>query len=230
MRTAKEYREIASTRCEAQSGTLALIYLVVGLISGLANGFGILIIGPLMMGFSMVIVNNYNNRKVEVSQVFDGFNDFVKNLVLGLLHTIYVFLWSLLFLIPGIVKSYSYAMSYYIALDHPEYSADECITKSKELMYGKRWELFCVDFSYIGWIILCLLTFGILTFWVYPKMETSRYAFYCDLVGKTEETYAEQTEEVSTEDQVHEETQEVVEAISVEAPAEEDDDDDDDYE
>ena len=115
MRTAKEYREIASTRCEAQSGTLALIYLVVGLISGLANGFGILIIGPLMMGFSMVIVNNYNNRKVEVSQVFDGFNDFVKNLVLGLLHTIYVFLWSLLFLIPGIVKSYSYAMSYYIA-------------------------------------------------------------------------------------------------------------------
>ena len=77
-------------------------------------------------------------------------------------------------------------MAPFILFENPDMSADDAITKSCEIMDGHRWELFCLEFSYIGWAILCLLTFGILIFWVGPRMQAARYAFYLNISGKSE--------------------------------------------
>ena len=74
-----------------------------------------------------------------------------------ILQGLYVALWSLLLVIPGIVKSYSYAMAPYIMAEHPALTANEAITESRRIMDGNKWRLFCLDFSFIGWELLCVL-------------------------------------------------------------------------
>ena len=103
--------------------------------------------------------------------------------VLALLETVYLFLWSLL-IIPAFIKPYSYAMSFFIQKDNPDMTANECITESRRIMDGNKWKLFCLEFSYIGWVILCILTLGILSFWVSPKMNQAKYLFYLHITGK----------------------------------------------
>jgi uncharacterized membrane protein len=84
----------------------------------------------------------------------------------------------MLFIIPGIVKSYSSAMSYYIMCDNPEMGANEAITRSREMMNGHKWQLFCLHFSFIGWILLSMLTCGLLLFMVTPYMNAATAEFY----------------------------------------------------
>ncbi|MBO7575052.1 MAG: DUF975 family protein [Bacteroidales bacterium] len=102
-----------------------------------------------------------------------------------------VFLWSLLFLIPGIIMSFSYAMTPYILEEHPEIGAWDASTRSKEIMTGHRFDLFWLYLSFIGWAVLCILTFGIGLFWLIPYMSASEIGFYEDLK-------AEQGEEAVT--------------------------------
>jgi uncharacterized membrane protein len=88
----------------------------------------------------------------------------------------------LLFIFPGIYAAYGYAMTPYILAENPEMTANEAITKSKELMNGNRWRLFCLELSFIGWSLLCILfTLGIGVFWLKPYMEASFAAFYREI-------------------------------------------------
>lgn len=115
--------------------------------------------------------------------MFSNFNakDYGRSLEVPFLTSVYVFLWMLLFIIPGIVKSYSYAMAFYISKDKPELSAEECIHESRIMMAGHKGKLFLLDLSYIGWLLLCILTCGILSLWVKPKMSAAHALFYEDL-------------------------------------------------
>jgi len=89
-------------------------------------------------------------------------------------------LWSLLFIIPGIIKSYSYALTTFILVNEPEVDAVAAITKSRQLMDGKKMQLFLLDLSYVGWYLLSLFTLGILTIWVASWHQTARTLFYQD--------------------------------------------------
>ena len=100
-----------------------------------------------------------------------------------LLKDIYILLWSLLFIIPGIIMSFSYAMTDYILAEHPEISASEALSWSKEMMEGNRFRLFCLQLSFIGWDILCLFTFGIGNLWLTPYKQAAIAAFYRDISG-----------------------------------------------
>ena len=100
-----------------------------------------------------------------------------------LLVSLYTFLWSLLFIIPGIVKSYSYAMTPYILLDRPELSATEAIKESEKMMNGHKMDLFILELSFIGWIFLSVLTCGVLILYVEPYMAATKTAFYLELKG-----------------------------------------------
>ena len=100
-----------------------------------------------------------------------------------LLQTLYVVLWSLLFIIPGIIASYSYAMTSFILAENPEMDANEAIGRSKEMMYGNRWRLFCLHFSFIGWDILATLTLGIGNLWLVPYKQAASAAFYREVSG-----------------------------------------------
>lgn len=110
-----------------------------------------------------------------------------------LLKAIYLILWTLLLIIPGIIKSYSYAMTEFILKDNPEMKNNAAIEKSMAMMQGKKMKLFLLDLSFIGWIILALLTLGLGFVLLVPYMYTARAAFYEDLkaeleAGQTEET------------------------------------------
>ena len=114
-----------------------------------------------------------------------------------LLVSVYTFLWSLLFIIPGIVKSYSYAMTPYILLDRPELSPTEAIEESGKMMDGHKMDLFILDLSFIGWILLSVLTCGALLFYVEPYMMASRSAFYLEIKGPEPEIAQEEPEIVT---------------------------------
>lgn len=95
-----------------------------------------------------------------------------------LLVTIYTVLWTLLLVIPGIIKAYAYSMSCYIARDCPEMKVDDCIYMSRKMMNGFKFKLFLLDLSFIGWGILCILSLGIGFLWLIPYMYSSRACFY----------------------------------------------------
>ena len=99
------------------------------------------------------------------------------------LRSLYILLWSFLFIIPGIIASFSYAMTDYILADHPELSASEALNWSKEMMEGNRFRLFCLEISFIGWGILCIFTFGIGHLWLTPYKQAATAAFYREISG-----------------------------------------------
>ena len=118
--------------------------------------------------------------------LFDGFSDFARSLVASLLMCIFVFLWSLLLIIPGIIAALSYSMTYYILADNPDVTASEAINMSKRMMFGHKTELFWLYLSFIGWAILCLFTFGIGFLWLLPYIQTSTAIFYENIKGAPE--------------------------------------------
>lgn len=103
--------------------------------------------------------------------LFSYFPNWKNILKTKVLRTIYEILWTLLLIIPGIIGSYSYAMTDYILAENPELSAKEAIARSKAMMEGNRWRLFCLEISFIGGAILSLLTLGIGSLWLIPYME-----------------------------------------------------------
>jgi uncharacterized membrane protein len=115
-----------------------------------------------------------------------------------LLVSLYTFLWSLLFIIPGIIKSYSYAMTPYILLDRPELSATDAIKESEKMMNGHKMELFILDLSFIGWILLSMLTCGVLVLYVEPYMMATKSAFYLELKGPDPDPAVEEEQQIYT--------------------------------
>lgn len=119
----------------------------------------------------------------EVAALFDCFRDFGRYFVLNLLIGIFVFLWSLLFVIPGIIAGFRYSQAAFLMMDDPDLSPLDAIRQSKELMRGHKWEYFVMTLSFLGWEILVGLTAGILGIWIQPYMETTYASYYNGLIG-----------------------------------------------
>ncbi|MDR0814471.1 MAG: DUF975 family protein [Bacteroidales bacterium] len=132
-------------------------------------------------GVAVTFLRSFRGEPLEVENLFIGFRTYGKVLGVMLLVFLYTMLWSLLFLVPGIIKAYSYAMTPYILHDDPTVGADEAIERSKSLMNGYKAKLFLLDLSFIGWGLLCVLTLGIGFLWLMPYMQTARAAFYEDV-------------------------------------------------
>lgn len=177
----KQVKLRAKTALGANFGIIFGTLIVGGLILGASGitGIGALILsGPIAAGLALVQLSVLRGEKAEFGDMFKGFNNFGTNCGAGVLVTIYIFLWSLLFCIPGIVKSYSYAMTFYILADHPEMKANEAITASKNMMNGHKWDLFVLDLSFFWWILLGSVTCGLALIYVEPYMELSHASFY----------------------------------------------------
>jgi len=127
-----------------------------------------------------------NDRFVnaEIGTMFGYFSFWKTAAIARLLRTVYIFLWSLLFIVPGVMAAYSYAMTGYILAEHPNMSAEEAIALSKQMMAGNRWRLFCLHISFIGWGLLsAILTFGIGDLWLTPYRQAAQAAFYREVSG-----------------------------------------------
>ena len=137
---------------------------------------------PLSWGLTVSLLRNHREESVDLENLFDGFRGgrYTRVFCALFLVNLFTFLWTLLLIIPGIMKAFSYALTPYILMDEPELTARQAITRSCEIMQGRRWKLFCLYLSFIGWGILCLLTFGIGFLWLVPYMNASVAAFYED--------------------------------------------------
>ena len=167
----------------------AVTTLVFGAISGAASYIPvvgtILVALPMMYGYSIVMLSVMRGGEMNIGGLFDGFNDFGRIVGTKLLQAIYTFLWTLLLVIPGIIKNYSYAMTDFILKDQPELANNAAIEKSMAMMDGNKMKLFLLDLSFIGWAILCLFTFGIGFLFLQPYVQSAHAAFYEDLKAQT---------------------------------------------
>lgn len=118
------------------------------------------------------------NEDIAISDLWSGLDVITTLIGYAFLTTISTVIGFICFIIPGIMLTYSYAMGYLIIAENPGITSTEAINKSKELMKGYRFELFKLDLSFVGWYILSIFTLGILLFWITPRHETARAAFY----------------------------------------------------
>ncbi|MGX7244412.1 DUF975 family protein [Enterococcus quebecensis] len=163
---------------------------------GGSGGFVGGIIGALFSaGISWTFLDLLREKRQEIRPFSDVFRGFAGPVVLGviciyLLMTIFISLWSLLLVIPGIIKGYSYSQAYFVYYDSFEETGVRpgflnCITRSRQLMKGYKGQLFLLDLSFIGWHILAILTLGIGYLWLTPYIAATKAAFYENLPKAT---------------------------------------------
>lgn len=140
----------------------------------------IVLSGPVTYGVARATVRLVEGEDWDFSTAFCAFSErFGPSVLLGFLQGLFTFLWTLLLIVPGLIKSYSYAMAFYIQQDSmADREPVDCITESRKMMAGHKWQLFCLDFSFLGWYILGALCLGIGVFFVAPYHQTARANFY----------------------------------------------------
>lgn len=175
------------------------VLILIGSIGGTLGLVSFVLGGVVQLGYAQYLLKQHDREITSVKELFSQFDRFGQAFLQKFLRGLYTFLWTLLFIIPGIIKSFSYAMTPFIMAENPNMTAKEAITASKQLMEGHKWELFCLGFSFIGWYLLAALTLGIGTFFLNPYVEAAYAAFYRDKISPKNVTYydaAPQIEEI----------------------------------
>jgi len=146
--------------------------------------FSLLITCVLGFGIVEYFLNISRNKTVSWKDIFNKKELFLFYLGLSIVIGVFTFLWSLLFIIPGIIAAISYSMVFYLKLDNPDLGIMDTIKKSKELMNGHKWEFFVLQLSFLGWALLVPFTLGILAFWLVPYVAVTESNFYNKLIEK----------------------------------------------
>ncbi len=179
-----ELKAAAKEQIKGKIGILFAITLIIGLISGAASwalslipGGSLIALIVITPAFTISLIRVYLNvvkgEYPKVGDAFSGFDDFWSAFKVTFLVGLFTFLWSLLFIIPGIIKSLSYSMSFFILAENKGKPALECINESKAMTEGHKAELFVLGLSFFGWALLCGITFGIAYIWVAPYMQAT---------------------------------------------------------
>lgn len=188
----------------AYLGMTLLLTFVGGLVTAVMPIAGYVVIWvltpPLVIGYTLVFLNVTYGEKPRVSTLVDGYrNYFGKSIVLYLLYTLFIILWMLLLVIPGIIKSYAYAMCFNILAENPNMTAREALKESELIMKGHKFEYFVLQLSFIPWILLTCITFGIAGIYVEPYMQLTMTNFYHNIKRQNAEPVAETVDEIAEE-------------------------------
>jgi uncharacterized membrane protein len=175
-----ELMRAARADLTGQWGMAILAFAIYWAISSLGGPVVLIFGGPMMIGLALFSLNLSKSKTAELSLIFDGFKKFGQGFLAYLLITVYVFLWALLLIIPGIIAALSYSQVFYIMVEE-EIDATEAMKKSKDLMNGYKWKYFCLNFRFFGWMLLAVLTLGIGFLWLIPYMNVSYAKFYEDI-------------------------------------------------
>lgn len=181
-------------------GALAVLSIV-----GLAMlALSIIITGPLGYSISRILTKCARDKKqADFVDLGVGFKECMSDaILLSVVSKIFIVLWTLLFIIPGIIKSYAYSQAFYIQQDQKNKDWKYCIDKSQEMMKGHKWDLFVLDLSFIGWYIVGLLCLGIGTLFVTPYHQMARANFYLELKKTFAEEDLDEVAEAEAEDEV----------------------------
>jgi len=176
-----------------------------------------IILGSLTYGLYLYYIVLIREKAGDFNLLFKAFSFSEKNLglfgkTLGLylLMSLYIFLWTLLLIVPGIIAAYSYRIAFYLMIDNPEIGVSEALKQSKEMMYGYKSKLFCLDLSFIGWGLLCILSFGIGILWLSPYMLTSQTIFYEELRNEHILTYEIKDKDINNKEEMASKVDEIV--------------------
>lgn len=170
------------------SGILAISISCIPFIGSIA---WLLIAGPLAIGYARFNLALLRRDSARIEILFSGFRQFDTGVIAYLLIAVFIFLWTLLLIIPGIIAAYAYSMAYFIIAEDDGISAMNAIRKSKEMMYGHKWRYFCLCMRLTGWLLLGCIPFGIGLLWAIPYMMTSQTHFYEDLKNRNADMVVE---------------------------------------
>ncbi|HBE76906.1 MAG TPA: hypothetical protein DDW65_03875 [Firmicutes bacterium] len=183
-----ELRAIAREKLKGKWLYAVLVCFIATIISGLLCwipfiGFiyTLIISGPIALGLATFFLNLRRDQNPLIENLFDGFKSFSPALILQLWITLFTFLWTLLLVIPGIIATLRYSLSFYILRDHPELKPKEALERSKQIMKGRKGKLFLLGLSFIGWGLLAVLTLSIGFLWLVPYINASLAGFYEDV-------------------------------------------------
>ncbi|MCM3717609.1 DUF975 family protein [Fictibacillus phosphorivorans] len=147
-----------------------------------------LVLLPLYVGYLWTFLSVVRTgERIKFSSLFQAFSEismYLKLLGTYLLTMVYLFFWFLLLVVPGIIKAFAYSQTYFVLKDNPEIGINAAITKSRKLMHGYKWKYFVLQLSFIGWILLSIITLGIGFIWLSPYLSTANAAFYNELVKR----------------------------------------------
>jgi len=209
MRTPKEYKEMALDALRgnwpaaifASAIYIVAIWLVIGAeytpalfgstigVDAVFGGSGVLVafflLGPLFIGYANAIrlLCNTGNANITANMLHFSTTRYLRLVWVYVWMTVKILLWTLLLVVPGVMKAFSYAMTPFIAVEHPEMSADEAMAESSRIMAGHRMELFMLYLSFLGWLILSVLTAFVGLIILEPYVEASVVYFYNDIKG-----------------------------------------------
>lgn len=146
------------------------------------SSIAIFIIGSAFsVGLAKYTLEIVKSNKSEINTFFSSFEDIFRVFMLSLLKTVFIFLWSLLFVIPGIIAAYRYSMADFILAEDPDITPLKAISLSKEMMRGKKLKFFDLNCSFIGWFLLSIITFGLSGLYSIPYERLSATYFYIDV-------------------------------------------------
>lgn len=188
-----ELKMRAKNDISGNMGMLIVCLVIVGALTGVCSVIpyvgaigSICITGPLTLGSAYIYLNLTRGFEPDVNILFSGFGRFTDTLVLSLLISIFTFLWSLLFLVPGIIKAISYSQAYYILAEHPEMTAKEALDESIDMMDGHKMDYFVLWLSFIPWMLLVTVTCGLAILYVSPYMTATFANFYLAIKSPVE--------------------------------------------
>ena len=177
-------RRLLGGQIFGQRWLLAMVgCLIYGFAVSITSSFfvGIILMGILELSLAIFLLRPVRTgEEVRLDDLLKGFShpNVASTILTGIMKLLFICLWMLLFIIPGYVKSYSYALTSYIRVDHPEMNFNETITESRRLMNGHKLDLFCLDLSFLGWYLLGALCCGVGVIFVAPYHHLSRTLFY----------------------------------------------------
>lgn len=167
-------------------GVIATVIAAVALLAGIAGmALRILVMNPLEIGIRRYFMEDLY-APCELDRLTYGFKmNYVNGIITMLLRAVFTALWTLLLIIPGIIKSYEYRMIPYLLAENPDMEWREAFATSKRMMHGEKWNAFILDLSFIGWQILSIITLGLVgIFYVNPYKGLTDAALYMALREK----------------------------------------------
>lgn len=179
----KMARESLRGRWPLAIGTFLVYSVIMGAFGAMRTSglLSLLIAGPMALGAAIFSLSISRNKDARLEQVFDGFRSYGTALATYLLYLLYVVLWTLLLVVPGIIAALSYSMTFYILADDPSQKPREALNKSRQMMYGYKAKLFGMCLRFFLLALLCILTLGIGFLWLIPYMNVTMAKFYDDI-------------------------------------------------
>ena len=176
-----QLKNLAKAQIKGNVLMLALITVIgmaLGYLACMVPVLGLFVMPLMTVSIICVYLKLANGAKPDISELFNHFDTIWPAFKVYVLTAIFTALWSMLLVIPGIIKAYAYSQAFYVLAENPGIGAREALRRSQEMMKGHKMEMFVLNLSFMGWMILGTFTFGLLYIWLIPYMQATMTNFY----------------------------------------------------